>query len=249
MIGNPGNPKKPIYTTDPNDPRLKAYNDSLMLFNAMEAQKKIMPGSSMWKSGMHQKGMWSMDELKEGRKDKYVPSLGGYYSHDFKSYEDMSDPSNSGMPAWKESMALLDKYRELGVPDDYIMFHTSPDVIHPTIEPYSTYDDGTALSPLYAKPKQPVELKEKPSMTKAPILSGLLKTGTLDKHLVDVILNPIMNNRPSQTIYKSDPTLSTGQYPVGERHWNNKRKSWWDDYWDKDTQKTARDLIDNKVKF
>lgn len=99
---------------------------------------------------------------------------------------------------------------------------------------------------LHDKPKQVVALREKSNINKMPILSALIQTGTLDKHLADVVLNPVMN-RHSQTIER--PNAKGQMYPVGERHWDNKRKSWWDDYWDKDMQKAAHDLIDNKVKF
>lgn len=59
-------------------------------------------------------------------------------------------------------------------------------------------------------------------------------------------LMPVMRaksrGRQPQTIYKQDPRVSTGQYPVGERVWDEDKKRWVERMWDKDMQRDAREL-------
>lgn len=59
-------------------------------------------------------------------------------------------------------------------------------------------------------------------------------------------LIPVMRaksrGRQPQTIYKQDPRVSTGQYPVGERIWDEDKKRWVERMWDKDMQRDAREL-------
>lgn len=48
--------------------------------------------------------------------------------------------------------------------------------------------------------------------------------------------------REPQTIYKQDPEVSTGQYPVGEYTWDEDNKRWVRRMWDKEMQRDSREL-------
>lgn len=51
-----------------------------------------------------------------------------------------------------------------------------------------------------------------------------------------------------QTIYQSDPTTETGQYPIGERYWDNKSKRWIDKRWSKEEQNASKKLVTKNIK-
>lgn len=135
--------KTPIYVSDPNDPRLKAYSDSLSLYKAYITQDKLMgPGSKRVEYDME----WTPQILQENRKK----------GRDWKSEKDMRDAFAKSEEV--ESFKLIKYYKSLGFTDENIMYHTSPDLVHNKIKPTGTYWDGQFNSPIYKKPVQPIEL-------------------------------------------------------------------------------------------
>jgi len=146
----------PIYVDNPNDPRLKNYQDSLRLYKAMVMQDKLMgpaSGPSPFKID------WTTRALKEGRTDKIQKGLEelGPMSEDFKSEKEQFAEGYNSWTSRKEDKKLINYYRSLGFTDKDIMFHSSPDVVSDRIKAIGTYYDGTANSPIYKKPVQPVE--------------------------------------------------------------------------------------------
>ena len=49
-------------------------------------------------------------------------------------------------------------------------------------------------------------------------------------------------NREPQTIYQADPTVNTGQYPIGEYIYNPDKRRWQTDMWDEDMIRASREL-------
>ena len=148
----------PIYVDNPNDPRLQAYSDSLNLYKAYVMQDKLMGRNYSNENTSNKfappRSLWTPSELQKRRKPIWNSALKMNIAEDFQNEKEMfSDP---GMP-WSrpEDRKLLSYYRNLGFTDNNIMFHSSPDVIHPTIRAVGSYHDGTAWSPIYRKPKQP----------------------------------------------------------------------------------------------
>lgn len=48
--------------------------------------------------------------------------------------------------------------------------------------------------------------------------------------------------KPSRTIYRADPTVSKGQYPVGEYRWNYDLNRYQTDMWDEEMQRDSREI-------
>jgi hypothetical protein len=160
--------RQPIYTSDPQDPRLRNYQDSLNLYKAYQMQDKLMgPGSGP----SDYKFKWTTDELKKGRVKKIVKGLEevGPISEDFQSEKDQFKKGFNDFTSRREDKKLIDYYESLGFGPNQIMYHSSPDVISDKIRAIGTYFDGTANSPIYKKPVQPVVYKkpilEKPSLS------------------------------------------------------------------------------------
>jgi len=149
----------PIIVSDPKDPRLKAYNDSLRLYKAYKMQEKLMgPGGKP----SDYKFKWNTDELKKGREKKIVKGLEdiGPISEDFQSKQDQFKEGFNFLTARREDKRLIDYYESLGFKPSEIMYHSSPDVVSDKIRAIGTYFDGTAQSPIYKKPVQPVEYRK-----------------------------------------------------------------------------------------
>jgi hypothetical protein len=160
--------RQPIYTSDPRDPRLRSYQDSLNLYKAYQMQDKLMgPGSETSKYNIE----WTTDELKKGRVKKIVKGLEefGPISKDFQSEKDQFEGGFNDFSSRREDKKLIDYYKSLGFGPNQIMYHSSPDVVSDKIRAIGTYFDGTANSPIYKKPVQPVEYKkrvlEKPNLS------------------------------------------------------------------------------------
>ncbi len=129
-----------------------SFNDSLNLYNAYVMQDKLMgKGSNPVSTGP---GSWDMKTLKDNRVKKIVKGLENYgpIANDFQSQEEQFK-DGYGFTARKEDKKLLNYYKSLHFdqPTD-IMYHTSPDLIHSTIQAIGTYFDGSAQSPIYKKP-------------------------------------------------------------------------------------------------
>jgi hypothetical protein len=162
---NPIGKRKPIIVSNPNDPRLRAYQDSLNLFNSYQMQDKLMGPTS---KPVKDKIQWTTKELKEGRKQKWEPLLNKYISTDYQSEQDQFKQGFNPWTARKEDKKLIAYYKSLGFTDKNIMYHSSPDVVSDKIKAIGTYNDGTALSPIYKKPEQPVEYRKENIPTLTP---------------------------------------------------------------------------------
>jgi len=132
----------------------KLYTDSLNLYKAYVMQDNLMGGKGRGARNSNTSD-WTIDNLKKARIKRIFPGLENYgpMSHDFQNEEDMF--TNNFFPT-ENDRKLIKYYKSLGFNDDNIMYHTSADVIHPTIKPVGTYFDGSAYSPIYKRPTQPV---------------------------------------------------------------------------------------------
>jgi hypothetical protein len=164
-----GGQNVPIIVHDKNDPRLWAYNDSSNLYNAYLMQDKLMgKGNKVLNKNVDH---WTMSNLKKQRIPQYIPSLGVSVAHDYANQkEQFKDGYNS--TARKEDEQLENYYKSLkfNSPVD-IMYHSSPDLIHSKIKPIGSYFDGTASSPIYAKPVQPYLYKKEENIDTIPPLN------------------------------------------------------------------------------
>jgi len=69
--------RKPIYTSNPNDPRIKSYQDSLTTYNlGPEFNNKILEFWNKKKSSWEKKSEFFNSTLKEFRKKGFKPDLG-----------------------------------------------------------------------------------------------------------------------------------------------------------------------------
>ena len=103
----------------------------------------------------------------------------------------------------------------------------------------NTFQSGIVYS-LWDKPKQPVVYRpELQQMDK--INSSAIPQSTSNASLKPVG-KYINSTRPPQTMYKQDPSVSTGQYPIGEYLWDSNSRRWKTDTWDTEMQKASREL-------
>jgi hypothetical protein len=102
---------------------------------------------------------WSTKALKEARKKKIIKGLESYgpMAEDFQNQKEMFESRFFITP---EDKKLVNYYKSLGFDDSNIMYHTSADVLHPVIKAVGSYHDGSAWSPVYKKPVQPVVYKK-----------------------------------------------------------------------------------------
>lgn len=200
--------RAPIYTDNLNDPRLKSYTDSLNLYKAMQMQDKLMgPGSKPSKSPFK----WNTQELKEGRVKKIVKGLEevGPISPDFQSEKEQFEQGFNTSTSRKEDKKLLDYYKSLGFKPNQIMYHSSPDIVSDKIRAIGSYFDGTALSPIYKKPVQPVEYK-KPEQKETAKKKEEVKQQPITEQLI-----PIQQQSVSPTRYEGEPVYAPTPYSSG----------------------------------
>jgi len=203
----------PITVDNPNDPRLRAYNDSLNLYKAMQMQDKLMGPKSSISTTKVYPTEWTTKELKDRRNPKKVSGLDMPVAQDFKSEKDQFLDGFNLLWARKQDKQLLDYYKSLGFGQDRIQYHSSPDIVSDKIRPIGNYFDGTAESPIYKKPVQPVVYKKpKPEMydlNGAPddILKAYSdwKTG---KGNVDEQVKLFRKYKVPETKYKGSPNFS-----------------------------------------
>lgn len=161
---------KTVYTDNPNDPRIKKYNDSLNLYKAYKMQDKLMGKES---KPVKDKYEWSSKELQKGRKLQPIPRGDGTYiknndgtpllaSPDFANEKSQFKNGFNSFSSRKEDKELIKYYKSLGFNDSNIMYHSSPDVVNDKIKPIGTYFDGTAHSPIYKKPTTPIKYNSVP---------------------------------------------------------------------------------------
>jgi hypothetical protein len=164
------------YTSNPYDPAIKNFNDSLNLYKGYVMQDYLM-GPKNERISPGTRISWTPAELKKDRTKKWNPVLKQKIADDFQNQEEMfaSDFVN------ENNKKLVRYYKSLGFTDDNIMYHTSADLVHPTIRAIGTYMDGSALSPIYKKPVQPVKYADPKVVEKQKILKDAgLYTGELD---------------------------------------------------------------------
>jgi len=158
---------KPIYTENPNDPRLRSYNDSLNLYKAYAFQKentnympsvkevvttlnKIRPELKMTPAKLIQE-----KEKNNGRIGQSKPLRKNAFNYNDPNFGKGLDPLTSADTKVYNYLKSL-KFNE----PTRIGQYSSPDVVHKSIKPVGEYFDGIALSPVYKKPVQPVIYKK-----------------------------------------------------------------------------------------
>lgn len=164
-IGDNQYKRKPIYTNNPNDPRLQSYNDSLNLYKATEMQSILMQGPSDTSKKPNKPFEWSINASKQRKGSK-----------DFATEKEFR---NSRFVDNKDKQ-LLDFYKTLNFNfPTAIMYHGSPDLVNDTIKPQEDYFDGRAWSPRYKKPVQPVLLNQNPPLEQ-------MNTQSMEQFPVDI---------------------------------------------------------------
>jgi len=146
------------------------------------------------------------------------------------------DKNNDDFVPLKDNLSFLQKMNVSPIGDvrgvaDYSNVEPQQEVIY---KPDDVEEVGNNL----AKNDKPVRGKQ---MNRMPVLSGLLHSGTLDKDLADVVMNPLFNKRKTQTMYATDPQGTKGQYPIGERVYRDGQ--WKDRPWSKEDQKISMQLL------
>lgn len=64
----------------------------------------------------------------------------------------------------------------------------------------------------------------------------------ISRSLVPPSINDVQAQRQPRPIMKSDPSVSKGQYQVGEYIWDSEKNKWQERMWDKEDQKASREL-------
>jgi len=234
----------PIYTDNLNDPALIAYRDSSNLHNAMLMQDLLMGPNP--KSAPSYNITWTPRKLREYRTPQWNSQLQMNISQDWESEKEMMR-SLAGDPSAKANQKLIKYYKSLGFTDANIMYHTSPDVVHPTIRAIGTYHDGEAYSPVYKQPIQPIIYRETPPLPDEKLIpstptinSDPLKTTPIMQANVAL---PKPSGRKAQPIMRADFSKGIarqGQYQIGERYWDDDKKRWKEDRWSPEEIKESR---------
>lgn len=237
----------PYYASSKNDPRYIAYSDSLNLHLATLEQDRLM--GSERDEPIDNIDYWTPEQLQDARVPKYNPILGYDIAKDYQSQEhQFQDEDGDGKidyndTARREDEQLINYYKSLGFTDDNIMYHSSPDLVHPTIKPSYTYFDGTAYSPYYVAPKQEVILNSKLPSIQPKQISTSIQAPELQIPKIPTYLE-------STPIYQQDSSVSTGQYQIGENMWDPNKKQWFRSIFDKEMQGTFRqNAIPRKEKW
>jgi len=185
----------PILTSNPNDPRLKAYTDSLNLYKAYRMQDKLMgPGSEASKTKLPSYE-WSTKQLKDKRIKRKVQGIDEPISDDYRSEKDQFKRGYNPWSARKEDKQLLDYYKSLGFTSNDIMYHSSPDLVSDKIRPTGSYFDGSAQSPVYKKPKQPVKY-QKPEPAPVVAQQSIVTPASQPKSLYEYEGEQVMAQTP-----------------------------------------------------
>jgi len=170
--------RQPIYVTDPADPRLHSYLDSLNLNKAYLAQRRINPQVDLRQYITKELGRLFADEPEKLK--KYIAREEGWY----KKYKSSSKDEQAKFfkpgrtkDAWKsekkfkedvpEDSPLIDAYKALtfSSPTETGLW-TTPDLYNENIAPVDIYFGGkknAAYNPVFAAPVQPVEYRGEPT--------------------------------------------------------------------------------------
>ena len=164
-----GSIKKPIYVNDKNDPKYRAYQDSLNLHLAYKMQDKLMGVGSEINKRKFNKNQFTLKQLKEDRVIDPKYGVGRDYQNEKEFRKEAKTDTKFVRP---EDIKLLDYYKKLGFNNNNIMYHQSLDIVSDKIRPIGEYYDGTANSPIYKKPQQPVIVKDTASKENTKTKSG-----------------------------------------------------------------------------
>ena len=135
---NSGKPKKanrePIYVSDPNDPRLKAYNDSLDVYNSYINAKKYLEANN-YKLEIH-----SINQKKNKDRYKEADSWDGLGAHKSttraKDYLKNADKLNSKY----KKVISKDKYEVRDMADDMVNNNLPMQLFNKNISPASVVE-------------------------------------------------------------------------------------------------------------
>ena len=154
---------QPIVVTDPNDPRLQAYNDSLALHNYSQLQHKLEPNTLDWYNPFTSKE--TDKKLSEGQFELQKEAQNNVLANNNMFWMDNRYagtgsifPKGSTKNTNVKSGHIMDIYfpeiwGEEAVP--YFVESNSPDIGHINIKPTGTWW-GKGLNFDYQKPTQPV---------------------------------------------------------------------------------------------
>lgn len=148
---------KVLYVNTPNDPRLRAYQDSSALHNYSEQQSKIegkTPHPQYWgpnsRSSNHSKITPNLETRMKDYKSSWVDrertghSLAPTYGT-FPNYVQKQEE------LFKTTKKLVDTNKNI----EYMNNLSSPDISHKTIKPVGFYT-GTGINDIYKKPEREV---------------------------------------------------------------------------------------------
>lgn len=146
------------------DRAIALYNDSLQLYNAYQFQKNnIRPldeYSSRIKKGSTKKDIAGWDP-KSAKKRRLT-------GEDYKNLNDYK----KDWPKDYSGHKVVNYYKGLNFSSPTeIMYHTSPDLVHPSIKPIKSYYDGEGWSPVYMKPRVNPKLQQTPTEAQEKVMT------------------------------------------------------------------------------
>lgn len=217
-------PRKPIIVTDKNDPRLRAYNDSLNLYNYSKLQQQLTKPLTYEKvpiNATFEKDNYPRQKRLEDYKKQLLEALNNKvikkedYDLMIKNSENLSGVSKS-----TTDKALQKKGDDIikNNPNFYWMNdENSPDLFHKKIKPVKSYtasSDKGARNWIFKEPTQPVVYQEEKKLEKPiPIYSK--------KSLLNFDTNgrPTPDAPPEFQVAQFDntkPTKYSFSYPTGK---------------------------------
>lgn len=81
-----------------------------------------------------------------------------------------------------------------------------------------------------------------PSENKQTIKPKQIQMAEIQKRLAEMTKMSTPPTRSTKPIYKKDSSVSKGQYQVGEMAWDEDKKKWRRDMWDREDRKASREL-------
>lgn len=210
-----------LYVSNPNDPRIQQYADSLSAYNIGLGAEAL--------TRQHANNLIATNN---------------------NAFNRISNPYSLGVDNVPYDPNNQDHQVDLSTPyglypsrvvDIYPIGPSNFSARQKTILPMP---DGSYWSnsryELWDKPKQPVVFR--PGFeTLSPIGPSQI-TQSQPTPSLQTGYRSTPRTRPSQTVYKQDPTVSTGQYPIGEDIWNPEKRQWRRDLWDAEMQRDSREL-------
>lgn len=159
-----GGKVNPIYVTDPNDPRLIAYQDSTDLYDAYQFQKSLGYAKNFANnpanSNKRQAAVQAIERATgktptEEQIDNYTKVRYG------RAYGEAISPASDPTLIRDRDKQFANFVNNLDNPNVYIANRDSPDLYHKTIMPTGYYSEDLIgrVNHKYEKPIQPVELK------------------------------------------------------------------------------------------